>query len=247
MYKVEDYPQIKNNFFLMARNIGASRKLLGKVALTTVYAHRNSECWSSKSKKDYQMALNKAKAFLENEALRYGVTLEINLYHLNINIEKDADPFKCFDVIKNQIRSRSMDDLQNYYEGYFNADEAPIIVAFDEPGRSFAAMQHTPSQKIDEISMIFKRSGVFSYTSIAHELLHQFGATDYYFPQSVKEVAEKYLYNSVMGVGACVVDDLTAYLVGWKNTISANSYWFLHDTMWLTQSVYYDEIRKQWK
>ena len=40
MYRVEDYPQIKDSFLLKARNRGASKKLLGNVAIFTFFMHR---------------------------------------------------------------------------------------------------------------------------------------------------------------------------------------------------------------
>ena len=37
MYRVENYPQIKDNFYLKARNVGASRMLNGDIEVIICY------------------------------------------------------------------------------------------------------------------------------------------------------------------------------------------------------------------
>jgi hypothetical protein len=54
MYRVEDYPQIKNNFFLGSKNAGASKKLLGEVNIVTVFMKRPQSPWSSRLLQRYE-------------------------------------------------------------------------------------------------------------------------------------------------------------------------------------------------
>ena len=43
------------------------------------------------------------------------------------------------------------------------------------------------------------------------------------------------------------IDDLTAYLIGWKDTISGDSYQFLKDTMWMNKREYYKAVDEEWE
>ena len=82
---------------------------------------------------------------------------------------------------------------------------------------------------------------------MTHELLHQFGAVDFYFPERVRQTAERYLPDNVMRSRCYVVDDLTAFLVGWRETLSAYVLCFLQDTMWITRSLYSQLLSDEWK
>ena len=49
-----------------------------------------------------------------------------------------------------------------------------------------------------------------------------------------------------MGIGKPVVDDFTAYIIGWKDTISANTYWFLKETMWMNDKEFQKALDDAW-
>ena len=84
--------------------------------------------------------------------------------------------------------------------------------------------------------------------TIAHELLHQFGAIDFYFPREIEAIAKKYIGDSIMcNSSVDTVDDLTAYLVGWKDTVSENSYLFLKETMWMSAERFKEAKKSEWK
>ena len=53
-----------------------------------------------------------------------------------------------------------------------------------------------------------------------HELYHLFGARDYYLPSIVNTLAEHYFYNSIMLSTNGWADEFTAYLLGWKKTVT---------------------------
>lgn len=244
---IESYEKIKDSFFLQSRNVGASKKLVGKVGLITVYGRKTNQCWSEKSKREYELTLERTKKFLESEAKRYGAVLHIDFYYLDVNLDENFDRFRCFEFIKKELGGNTMEQIQCSFERFYKVDEAPVIVAYDEVGRSSAVMQRSAIYSRNEISSIFKNSNGFSYTTIAHEILHQFGAADYYFPQKIEKIAKKYFPNSVMGNGTNIVDELTAYLVGWTDVISKDAYAFLNDTMWYTEQRHNEELEKEWK
>lgn len=247
MYRVDRYPQIKNNFFLTGRDVGASRKLRGKVSYITIFMNQKKAPWSESDRNAYFAAANKAAKWLKEEAARYGTDLEIEGYHYEMDCADDVDEHDDFYLVKDFLGAENITQAQNELEQSLRCNEAPFLLAFNTKGRGFAAKQRScDSSYINEISVIFRGFASFSWSTIAHELLHQFGAIDYYFPESVKETAKRHIRDSIMGVGDNKVDDLTAYLVGWKDTISAESYWFLNETMWLTKETYYEELSKEW-
>lgn len=250
MYKIKDYPQIQNNFYLTSRNVGASKKLLGKVNIVTVFLKRSASCWSSSIKNKYFSAIDKASDFLMKEAKRYGVSLNIAIYNLETNVPATADPLDGYDIVKDYFHRDTVEELQDYYEEKMGVDEVPIILAFNESGRSFAYRQKFKDKyEVQELSILFyhdKTNHAQAWKTIAHELLHQFGASDYYFPQEVEKIAKKYFTDSIMGIGKPVVDDFTAYIIGWKDTISANTYWFLKETMWMNEKEFKKALDDAW-
>lgn len=251
MYKISDYPSIAGNFFLGGRAEGASQRLIGNVNILTVFLRREGSDWSEEAKNKYYDSISKAADFLMSEAKRYGATLHIRRIHLEKDVPADADPKDGYALVKDYFHKESVNEVQDHYRRSLGADEVPIILAFNTRGRSFAFKKNANEKHgAQEISVIFFENGDSperKKTDIAHELLHQFGAVDYYFPEEVKETAKKYIGNSIMGIGSPVVDDLTAYLVGWKDTVCANSYWFLKETMWLNEDLLAKEKRKQWQ
>ena len=250
MYVVENCPQIKNNFFLKARNIGASRKLKGNIMLMVCFMKRTPAEFSVLTERNFFTALNEACRWLTAEAKRYGARLDIRYTQFTIDVPKDADPRSAYGLVREYFDSNTinMDQLQMRYEKRMNVDEAPFVFVFDEVARSFAKKQAVASRVDNEASIIFKdTASAFSWSTIAHELLHQFGAIDYYYPRAVTELAQRYIKNSIMGIGRRnVLDDLSAYLVGIKDTISADTYYFLKDTMWMDLEQYDRSIEESW-
>lgn len=247
MYKVEDYPEIRDSYSLTGRMSGASRALSGNLLLLTCFMRRGKNDFKESTVNNYYSAAYEAANFLMEEAANRGVELSIKCMHFDVEIPKDANPNDAFKLVRDFFHRNTMQEVQQYYEERFNVDEAPIILAFDDSQRSFAYRQHAGGRAVDEVSVVFRERKQFSWFSIAHELLHQFGATDLYFPDALAELADHYLGNSIMHRDVRCIDDLTAYLIGWKDTISANTYYFLKDTMWYTEEEYRRAVAEAWK
>ncbi len=250
MYKMESFPQIKDNFYLKARNVGASRKLKGDVGVVVCFMKKKPTDFSEATRAQFYNALGEGCRWLEAEAKRYGTSLTFKYYHAVIEVPEDVNPAKGYSLIRDHFNSQTlnMDGLQNYYEKKMNLDEILFLLVFDEVERSFAQKQST-AYSVDECSVLFKDgNNQYNWSTVAHELLHQFGAIDYYYPPRVTKCARFYFQNSIMGVGNNnVMDDFTAYLVGIKETISADTYHFLEDTMWMNKERYEQAIKDVWK
>ena len=188
---------------------------------------------------------------LMSEANRYGASLQIKGCHLEMNVSPKASPRDGFSLVVDNFRSKTVEQLQEYYKERKGIDSIPLILAFNEAGRCFSYSRNNKRKgDVQEISVVFyegnKMPEVLS-RAIAHEVLHQFGAIDFYFPQEVESIAKKYIGSSIMGGSSSLtVDDLTAYLVGWKDTVSASSYEFLRDTMWVNEACDEAAKHKEW-
>ena len=247
VYRVEDHPEIQKNYFLASRGKGASKRLRGRVVLLSCFLQRGGRPFSEDAKRNYYAALRDATLWLEEEAKKFRVPLTLESMHFDIPVAKDATPRDGFRLVKDFLRSATVKEAQEYYEKRLGADETPFLLVFDEEGRSFAFEEAVGLAAEDELSVVFRKKDGYSSFTVIHELLHQFGAQDLYFPAAVRERAERYFQNSIMGIGKQEMDDLTAYLIGWKDTVSAATYWFLKDTLWLDAKGWCDACSEEWK
>lgn len=116
---------------------------------------------------------------------------------------------------------------------FAGTEQVAYIIMMDKGGRSYSVAHYKPEEVVDqqywmEYCLVF--SG-FTDTSrdsasdtIVHELLHVFGAEDYYLPESRKTLVRQYYLTDIM---LCNESDLqyftlgefTAYTLGWTDEI----------------------------
>ena len=101
------------------------------------------------------------------------------------------------------------------------------MFVLNKTGRASASISN-----VEWITM-FHKSG---YNGFQHELLHVFGAKDFYYPKEVEQWATKHFPESIMNSSDEEVDTLTAYLVGWTDTVADNAIAFLKDSIAITES-----------
>ena len=142
------------------------------------------------------------------------------------------------DVLKQFGEYASVQAYQEHYERKFARDEAVISLIFNKPFRSYAYNVSTPNSDGDEISMVSFNANDLSASenSFVHELLHQFGAIDYYYPEIMEFKAKKRFPNSVMLSGE-TVDDFTRFIIGWDETPSAEARAFWEDIKGISETL----------
>jgi len=108
----------------------------------------------------------------------------------------------------------------------------PIIFLLNEGGRAYACAN--ASETYNDYLICFNNSTVSSFS---HELLHLYGAVDYYYPLAYQEAAQKYFPQSIMFTTEehKEFDGLTAYIIGWTDTLDENARAFLEDTRHIRQ------------
>lgn len=182
--------------------------------------------------------------WLEDEAARWGVELDFGgSYYLGTGdgychydgILTDFDGGCNSDILEKVSVSLGFRDKEHFYEMtqyWTGRDEVLIVVVPNKPGRSYAFMDVVnDGYDYMEHCVVFGQSkyadgGVYAAcpATTAHEMLHCFGAEDYYLQDSSRRaLAEAWYPNDVMLT--IYMDDIrynsigqyTAYTVGWTN------------------------------
>ena len=214
--------------------------------------------WNETSISDFwHKNIESATAYLEKWANHYGHPIKIEkayyatgVGNLNINYNGSviADLFK--ENPGNQHMRQAMtclgfedlNSLHQYMKNFSKKEQIAYVVAFNKPGISFCT---TDYEKVN--GDYFKYCILFSTyptceegvdTGLVHEILHLFGAEDYYDPYQKlplrKVMAEKLCPNDIMlktytDIEYNEINEFTAYSVGWIDTLPAQ---YNHDDWW---------------
>lgn len=223
-------------------NSGCCGRLVGNLAIVSVLISDTTSGWTAFEKARYKQEVSSACAFLLNNGGRAaGLTIKEQIY-LQAEIPYAEE--------RNRYKKTVGDVLHVLGYSSFNAFQASILQAHPEidtvavffvlnkNNRSFALIMkghktmnstRRSDTSVGEYSVIYaKARGSIPFT-ISHELLHLYGAIDYYYPERTNLEAKNYSPHSIM---LChyqrpEIDDLTKFLVGWKQGLNPNSLLFL--------------------
>ncbi len=237
------------HYLLGPKDKGALKRLCGDVISLVFFVNDSVSSWNDGAKEEYLAAHNEALEEISSQARTAGVTLTFRTGTWELSIQKDCtieNAYDCQRDLSAALCSKSVTDYQNYYLSHYEADCAPIAFAFNKKGRSFAMAARPYYATMDEYSTLFRdENGAFCPRSVMHELLHQFGAVDYYYPELVKSVADRYFPRSIMNIGYEYdrkIDLFTAYMIGWEKELSGTARAFLSETSALNESA----VRAGW-
>lgn len=236
---------LMGNVFLGCRGQGDCRSLTGKVLLTVIMVDDSESSWNVLAISDYKKKQAAATAKLQAEAKRYGVSLNIGMHYLRSRIEGTFSIQDFSGWVSKALRGAGLpqeEEVIPMLRRNAGVKEAAIIFAVNRPGRAFAIARNI--QKAFEYTIVYGEDADYR-----HELLHLFGAKDFYYPADVKKIAEKYFSDSIMmrTYGDVKVDELTAYLVGWTDKVSDKIQRFLTETSWVTQQYINDACKSETK
>lgn len=124
---------------------------------------------------------------------------------------------------------KTLPRMESGKEGYGGR---PLMMLQNKPGRAWARSNWGSKP---EIAFIFQDD---SAGVVRHELLHLFGAEDYYHVPVVKEAVKEHLPTSIMlsSRDDNRVDPLTAYLVGWVGELTEEARSVLSKTAHITKA-----------
>jgi len=225
-----------NHYFMIARNKGDSRKLQGKIMLAFFLVSDPDSRWDAGAIDTLRKTHEKATERMVAEAEKYGVTLEVTRKYIPCTVSSSVSRanYRYETCVVPALASAGFSDpnkVSAALEKQFGVDDAAIIFCINQGGGSLARMSYAPTGL--EFAVVYG-----SRTDYRHELYHMYGAMDLYLG-SVKPFAQSYLPNSIMLSSTYgMMDGLTAYLVGWTDTLSPKAAAFLEATKHITGSNY---------
>lgn len=226
------YPQYRNHVFIGPRGGGDCDSLTGDVLLTVVFTDEPNSIWSDLAMEEFKQGLNAVTAKLTAQASGYGVTLNITFQYLRAKTTV-ASTFSNFETWSDEaIRSAGLGEKSLVIptlKKTHSVKEAPVLFVLNRGGRAFARTHATPSGM--EYAILHNTESDYR-----HELMHIFGARDYYYPDEAEALAKKYFPSSIMNTadGEAVIDPLTAYHIGWTDELTDTAIRFLDETAWIT-------------
>lgn len=218
------------------RNEGSAKKLSGSIYILSIFA--SDTAWSEENKYELNRKLFEAEEWLKKEASKYGarITFKNGQFGYEKTVNMAVATGKGTGKENSRVAHKAMkvigyNSLLQFYEWVKNeekCDNCLIIVFTKGYGRDYA-VSYAPQYGNDfftESCVIYEHceNGEPVYTStIAHEILHCFGAEDLYEtfikPKEVENLAKKKYPNDIMhrtdyNINNLNIGGFTAWCVG---------------------------------
>lgn len=224
--------ELQGNYFLQSKARGGCREYRGDVLVMVVMVSDSVSAWDATAEQQLRQSLEGYTQQIAQEAAVYGTYLSFQLTYCSAGVDGQiADSSYSYDWQAQALQSAQLPPLGNLNRelaDLYCTDEAAVVFAFNDDSRDYA--HHGDG---GEYVVLF---GDGDFSAFRHEMFHLFGARDLYYPGEVKELAEQYLPDSVMGRGECV-DALTAYVIGWTDSLSEPAQRFLEETDYVTHEL----------
>ncbi len=231
---------LRNHVYLNMRNWGYCEKLTGNAVITFLFVSDPEAAWTNDAIDAVKSQLQAAASRITSDAAAYGAQVNITLQFKTSTTTQtivDGDTGKWMDSALTAAGLPGRTGINTHLENLHGCDSAPLIFVANHGGRATA----TSHSSKNEFAILYQNANAFY-----HELSHIYGAKDFYYPAEVKALAETYLPNSLMGGSSeGDMDDFTAYLIGWTDTLSNNALAFLEETAYLTQDYLAAEKEKE--
>ena len=202
---------------------GTCHSLTGDVQLMVLFLDTPDAQWDAESRSAFSQRIAQAVETLETEAAAYGaeLALEIQSYHTQMSQTFEStdptEPLLQGILHTPELRKTAMDtDLAGI----------PLLLCLAQEGRS---RTYAATGEDIEYVILFSNAGP---ETIRHELLHLYGAQDFYIHDAVKATAKNRFPDSIMlsTDPANTVDSFTAWCIGWAEQPDAAASAFLADT-----------------
>ena len=223
----------EDHLLLYERGLGTCRELTGTVDMVAVFVSLPDAPWDDAAVARMCRTLQSAADTLSQEAAAFGVQLTMvqHVHHAQaastVSMDDSEDWVEAIFASAPTLPPRTSDD----YHG------CPVVFCLNTAGRAFAQSEYGNTQA--EYAIFFNDDDA---ATVRHELLHLYGACDYYMLQALAEAAEAYYPDSIMlaAVAANSTDSLTAYIIGWTDTLDGQAIRFLEATDHITWEMYLD-------
>ena len=237
------------------KNLGSAKSLKGDTYVLCCFISDENHDWTSQEKMDVSGRYREALNWIKNQAVQYNDTVylnfEIGTYGYSADIKLDnieygtgsgkEDARMVTRVLQKVGYSNSM-SFYKWVTENTKCTNAFVLIFVKGQGRGYAMVFKTKESNEQiyfmEGAMLYeKRSNNYNTTpsEIAHEILHLFGAWDLYttFEQTKdrEDKAREMFPNSIMlraspNINDLNVDEVTAWLIGWKDDSKPWYEWF---------------------
>ena len=237
-------------------DLGSAKVLRGDTYILSCYISDSRNTWSSDEKRRINNKYHEALDWLKNQARKYnvGVNFEGGLFGFDADIKLNDIVYWSGSGLENPFDSRIVsrvlkqigyrDGLSFYDWAKQNkkVDNSLVLIFIKGRGTSYALQYPKGGNKdlffTEGVALYERYYGVdmeLTSASIAHEILHLFGAWDlfrtYEQAQDREDKARQMFSNSIMLrvsniINELYVDEVTAWLVGWKSDPEPWYEWF---------------------
>lgn len=216
---------------LKGKNRGDATELSGKTVVIVFLVDDKTSKWNDAVRDKFMKTHDSAMETLLKVAKKYPISLTIQTVfeEMALPIDCTGDNTKVWiDQILQRYNRKFFGGFKKHYKESCGYDQVAVAFVFNKPFRAYAS----PERSMHEYSVIHSNNNT---GTIVHELLHQFGAADLYYPKEVKDIVLRRYYPTVMHSGSAKdIDPLTAYLIGWSDEIDDKTAQLLEDTKHLT-------------
>jgi len=222
--------EFRSNYYFRWFGLGDCEYMTGDTMVTIVFVDDEISTWGDVDKATFKTNAEKVFSQLESDAKSYGATLSISTRYLTAKSTGNLSLKDYMPWVNSAISSAGLPSYNKMgveLEKKYDVDNAPVIFCANRDGRCFAKPANVDRRS--EFAIIYEDTN-----SLYHEFCHIFGADDFYYPESVKDLAATHLPESIMGSNGKKMDSFTAFLIGWTDTLDKNATTFLEKTNYLT-------------
>ena len=237
--------QFEKHIALLGKNAGCIEKLRGRVLLVMFLVDDAKGKWDSASEEACVTMIQNACFHLMEESGLPLNQLSITYVNRHVSVPYEvtrADYQRMMRDVLSTCYCEDTESFQDIYKREMSKDEVCVSFVLNRSFTSFAmrrvsldGVQEVSDRRGSEFSVVSfqKKKPRCSERSLIHELMHQFGAMDYYAIPLMAKSAKKYLPGSIMNDGM-KIDPLTRYAIGWDEHLAPEAISFLEATKSLT-------------
>ena len=223
----------ENHVLLDSKGNGQCKYLTDEVFLTYVFVDDAATSWTDTELQQYLADMRCDLERLQLEAKVYGASVNFTDQYFHVSVDMIVDVENEYNMVQaamDKVGYSLVQDAQIAYKDKQNASSAPFVFLLNKPGKSYALYSSIDEFDAEEFILLYEDSG----DALAHELMHLYGAIDFYNMTVLCDLATEHFPDSIMLEHTGTVDDVTAALIGWTNIISEKAILFLEATESLT-------------
>ena len=225
---------------------GSASELIGNVyTLNCFISEEGGNTWTPEEKQQVLEKQREAFAWIKQQALAYQVDVNFDA-NGNFGLKEDIkmpvvergtasgkEPVDWVSRVLYKVGYKSTQDFVKWVEKNTNTKQIQVIIYAKGKGNGYAMASSTEMNKelyFVEGAILYEKynnGGDLAASSIAHEILHLYGAWDLYktFSQSAENEkrARERFPNSIMlrtsyKINELEIDELSAWLIGWNKS-----------------------------